>query len=466
MKKFHLVLCGMLSLIPPVFLSSCLTNSAIFGNTYAAMQDSRDTDASKYYDYKIKNFKFPDGKVADVYIFNTVKDQHGWFFAQREAIDPSYQKQQKENIAKYTAWLKESEFESIRARYKEWIAEARWTAKVKGPLTPFYKVYFALEEQYGKEKLIEMAKAQYAMPIISYYELSDLGELADYMTENSAASACFEDSTGVYMLTICPPKNLAALRKNTKEKKRHNGQMGYEVAYIPRSAYPKITPPKLTPAKVTPLDPSSLPDSDLSLNPVSPSEKSPYYYDANLANQLQWLAVKIACKGRYDMAYTGNFRAKNPHDYYTTSFIKSYLAANDGRASKGTTLFEGICFDYADFAYQELSDNRKNYSSRIKSFAMVGTFSNSQDIIAYRIAENGEAYDMTINRTPVVVYSHNRIRAHGGATNHAWFWVLATDGTMYWVDPTWTDNSGRPVYGIVRGGQEVQLEADSRYCAH
>ena len=59
------------------------------------------------------------------------------------------------------------------------------------------------------------------------------------------------------------------------------------------------------------------------------------------------------------MVYTGDFSAKNPTDYYKTRFIKKYLATNDGRASKGTTKVEGISFDYADFAYQELRDNKK-----------------------------------------------------------------------------------------------------------
>ena len=230
--------------------------------------------------------------------------------------------------------------------------------------------------------------------------------------------------------------------------------------------YPKINPPKISPAKVKPLNPDTLPDSDRDLKPVASSGNGEYYYDETLAYQLQWLAVKIACKGMYDMAYTGDFRAKNPTDYYKTSFIKKYLATNDGKASKGTTLFEGICFDYADFAYQELSDNKKSYSSRIAKFYMVGTFKDANDIIAYRLAAKGESSDMTINRTPVVVFSHNNIRAHDAATNHAWFWVQATDGTMYWVDPTWTDNSGRPVYGIVRGGQEIQLPYDKSLCVN
>ena len=95
---------------------------------------------------------------------------------------------------------------------------------------------------------------------------------------------------------------------------------------------------------------------------------------------------------------------------------------------------------------------------------MVGTFEDSENIITYRLAEKGETPDTTINRTPVVVYTQNHIKAHDGATGHAWFWVQSTDGTVYWVDPTWTDNSGRPVFGIVRGGKEIQLTPSSSLC--
>ncbi len=219
----------------------------------------------------------------------------------------------------------------------------------------------------------------------------------------------------------------------------------------------------MTPAKIQPFNPSAVPDSDRNLAPVTPNGNGAYYYDENLAYHLQWLAVKIACKGVYDMAYTGNFRQKNPVDYYKTSFIKNYLATNDGMASKGATLFEGICFDYADFAYQELKEKRKEYPN-VSGFWMVGTFNDPSTIVAYKIAGAGETPTTQINRTPVVIYSENHILAHDNATSHAWIWVQATDGTVYWVDPTWTDNTGRPVYGIVRGGQEIYLKPDSRFC--
>ena len=419
-----------LALLCLCFLTACASTP-----NSRAYEDGA-TDMTDYSDFKVENCKLPDGKVVTMYGFYKVSDGAKWQNIQSR----KYNEKEKERLRKL-------------------FGEEPWTPT--GPLSPFFKVLCGLIDKYGAEKVNKMLFSDTSA--ISYYNVEDLGELSSYLAVGGGVQGCYEDSTGVYLLTICPPKNLKQLQKNKAEQKRHEGQFGYEVAYIPRKMYADVKPVKLNPAKVTPFNPNNIPDSDRNLVPVISSGNGAYYYDNDLANELQWLAVTTACKGIYDMAYTGNFSQKNPTDYYQTKHIKKYLATNDGRASKGTTLFEGICFDYADFAYQELKQNKLNYP-RVANFWMVGTFSDPNDIVAYRLANEGEQSNFTINRTPVVVYNHNHIYAHDGATSHAWFWVQATDGIMYWVDPTWTDNSGRPVYGIVRGGREVQLEANPNYC--
>lgn len=469
MDKFYRALWCVAITLSLVLLSSCVS---LYPPVTQKMYDDRPENLSdsKYCGYKLEKYKLPDGKVADVYLFETMRTQAYWLNAQKFALLEDERKAYKERIEyceKELAYYSEPKNYSSKMidLYKYDIALYNWHLNVKGPMTPFYHYYTKLLEKYGSQKeLLKMAGIQSELFVVSYYKLEELGVLGDSLKVNSYASACYEDKKGVYWLRFSPPKDLVALRGNKKEQEKHSGEIGYEVVFIPREMYPKIEPPKLTPAKVTPFNPNNVPDSDRNLVPVTPSGNGAYYYDANLANQLQLLAVKVACKGVYDMAYTGDFRAKNPTDHYNTSFIKHYLATNDGRASKGTTLFEGICFDYADFAYQELKDNKSSYSPRIAKFYMVGTFKDANDIVAYRLAKDGETSDMTINKTPVVVFNHNHIYAHDGATNHAWFWVQATDGTMYWIDPTWTDNTGRPVYGIVRGGREVQLEPNPAYC--
>lgn len=472
--KNYKVFYGLAIMLLITTLGSCV--SMIYGDKGQKIYQDMPENLSdaEYCDYKVEKYKFPDGKVADVYVFEDIHDQALFLNLQKFALQEdgiaSGRKYYKKEIAyakEQIAYYSEPKHYSAKmiAMYNDTIARNNWHLNVKGPMTPFYQQYTKLLEQYGSQKeLLNLAKEQSELFVVSYYKAEELGVLGDSIVGNYA-SACYEDAKGVYWLRFSPPEDLVALRGNKKEQERHKGEIGYEVVYIPRSMYPKIDLPKLKPAKVMPYNPDSIPDSDHDLTPVAPAGNAEYYYDEDLTAQIQWLAVKIACKGIYDMAYTGDFSAKNPTDYYKTSFIKKYLASNEGKASKGTDLFEGICFDYADFSYRELRDHRNEYSSRIAKFWMVGTFEDANDIITYRIAQNGEKSNDTINGTPVVIFNHNHILAHKNAQKHAWFWIQSTDGTMYWVDPTWTDNSGHPVYGIVRGGKEIQLPYYPNLCA-
>ncbi len=423
---------GIVILFATLFLVSCASTP-----NRRALEDGA-TDVTNYSDFKVENCTLPDGKVVTMYGFYKAYDGVQWQNIQSR----KYNKKEMEELRKL-------------------FGKEPWAPT--GPLSPYWEVVGGLIDKYGAEKVNKMLFSD--ISAISYYSAEDLGELASYMATAVVAQGCYEDSTGVYLLTICPPKNLKVLQKNKAEQKKHEGQFGYEVSYIPRKMYEDIKPPKLKPAKVKPFNPNEIPNSDRNLVPVAPSGNGVYNYDANLADQLQWLAVTVACKGVYDMAYTGDFSAKNPKGYYTTRHIKSYLARED-EYSKGTLLFEGICFDYADFAYQEVKKNRLNYP-KVANFWMVGTFeqTGANDIVSYRIANTGEVPNWTINNTPVVINSHNHVYAHDGVTGHAWFWVKATDGIIYWVDPTWTDSEGRPVYGIVQDGvREVQLEPNPAYC--
>lgn len=360
-----------------------------------------------HYDKKIEKLTFPDGKVADAYLFNKAIEGSAWY---------------------YTEW------------------------DTKGSVV--YPVAQAVARNGG---------GTIDISLLSYYAIEDLGQLSKYAHEDFSAFGVLESTNGYYVLSIAPPGHF---RNDISERtaRKHKGQLVYKIAYVPKQAYEPVQPVVIPTSKKTTIDPSTIPNSDRQIIPAKPTNNGAYYYNANLAYQLQWLAVRIACIGTYDMAYTGDFRAKNPTDHYTTRFIKSYLAKS-GQTTRGTLLFEGICFDYADFMYQEIKQNWHRYNNLgITQYWMVGTFADSNDIITYRVANSEEQSTMTINGIPVVVFAHNRIQAHNGATNHAWIWAQSYDGTMYWVDPTWTDNLGRPVYGVVRGGQEVQLTPSTDLC--
>ncbi|MDE6704405.1 MAG: hypothetical protein K2J81_00675 [Treponemataceae bacterium] len=373
--------------------------------------------ATNFHEYtqKIEKVTFPDGKVADAYLFDKSIEAAAWFAT-------------------------------------EWYTEG----------SVVYPVAQAYDKNGGRD-------AADISPL-SYYTIEDLGQLAAYAHEDFGAYGILEDEKGYYVLSISPPIRYRYVDIDAKTAKQHKGELAYKIAYMPKEAYKPVEPFTIPPSKEKTIDPSSIPDSDKQIVPTKATGNGTYYYDKNIAYELQWLAVKIACKGRYDMAYTGDFFTKDPFDHYTTSLIK-HLYTKPGVTTEGLDgLFEGICFNYADHAYREMKENWNHYNKLgIMRYWMVGTFANPSDIIAYRIANPGEQPTMTINRRPVIVYTHNRIQAHRNlagrsATSHAWFWAQSKDGTTYWIDPTWTDNLGRPVYGIVRGNEEITLTPSSDLC--
>lgn len=458
MKKLLKIIIAVGASITTCLLTSCATMKDLFyAPHFSEAEKVLAPDLTEYTDYAVEKCKLPDGKIVTVYVFLNPGDQLRWQNKQSQKFDKELQKEHEKKIAREESYKKGLTGPSavlFKSSVDDRIASYRWYPT--GPLTPFWKAYFGLVDKYGKDvstkKIIDLTEP------ISYYTKEDLGQLSQYMTtDNAVAQACYEDSNGIYLLTIAKPQYMEKMI-SIDMRIKHKDEFAYQVNFIPKEWY-KSQPLKLNPAKTRPYDSSQVPDSDRDFAPIISSGDGAYYYDKKLADSLQWLAVKIACKGVYEMAYTGNSNMKNPKDYYNTSMIKKYLASNDGKASRGTTLFEGLCFDYADFAYQELKDNRKDYPN-VANFWMVGTFEDSSTIVQYRIANANESPNSTINRTPVVIDKYSHTRAHDNATNHAWFWVQGTDGVIYWVDPTWTDNTGRPVYGIVRNGLETPLEPD------
>jgi hypothetical protein len=78
--------------------------------------------------------------------------------------------------------------------------------------------------------------------------------------------------------------------------------------------------------------------------------------------ELQRLAMITACIGQYNNAQTENYTLGDPVDYYTPPDIRAYLTAASGDRTR-TTTFCGICFDYAQAAYDEIKNNRSRYES-------------------------------------------------------------------------------------------------------
>jgi len=188
----------------------------------------------------------------------------------------------------------------------------------------------------------------------------------------------------------------------------------------------------------------------------------------DLADLLQDLAIQTACLGMYSSAETGitDFAGRfiDPPDWYTPPMMAQRFAQMSGRMTR-TITFYGICFDYAQFAWDDINRFQEVYNRtgmRDRQFFIAVTFNDPNTIFLFYPVTADRA-TRTLNGVPVREHSRHQIIAHDRATNHAWLWVQHSNGTWYWIDPTWTDNTGYPWWGIVENGREVQYYPSSRY---
>jgi hypothetical protein len=87
----------------------------------------------------------------------------------------------------------------------------------------------------------------------------------------------------------------------------------------------------------------------------------------DLAELLQDLAIQTACLGMYSSAEAGLLdyvtnRYVDPPNWYTPSMMNTRFAAMSGARTRIDT-FYGICFDYAQFAYEDIKKYQATYNA-------------------------------------------------------------------------------------------------------
>jgi len=194
----------------------------------------------------------------------------------------------------------------------------------------------------------------------------------------------------------------------------------------------------------------------------------------SFTDAIQDLAVRTACIGLYSMSEAGNEHAQDPCDYYSPKMIAQRLSNESGIMTR-TQTFYGVCFDYAQFAYNYVKDNANWYRSkgmRENQFWIAGTDENPNQI---ELQYPGTSSNYTKIQNGVYVKvpakgGYNPVKTHKDlskkrAVHHSWIWIQRSDGVQFWIDPTWTDNLGFVVYGYVSdSGEEIQCRPDKKYC--
>jgi opacity protein-like surface antigen len=191
----------------------------------------------------------------------------------------------------------------------------------------------------------------------------------------------------------------------------------------------------------------------------------------DLADILQDLAVQTACLGMYsateaEPSVLVASRYDDPPDWYNPPMMANRFAAMSGNMTRITT-FYGVCFDYAQFAWDDIKKYQKSYNEAgMKGQQWYIAAANAGDpntIILYDPVSKEKATTIS-NGVYLKEKEHHKVSAHDGASGHAWLWVQHNNGTWYWIDPTWTDNTGYVWWGIVENGKEVTYYPDADYC--
>jgi len=193
-------------------------------------------------------------------------------------------------------------------------------------------------------------------------------------------------------------------------------------------------------------------------------------YADEFADILQDLAIQTACLGMYSSTQAGAVdtftnRFIDPPDWYTPPMMASRFADMSGNMTH-TITFYGICFDYALFAWYDIQEYKEMYNNagmKKNEWYIAITLPNDPNTIILYVPAAPDSATRTWNGFPVREVGKHRVRAHDDAKGHAWLWVQHNNGTWYWIDPTWTDNTGYPWWGIVRENKEVQYYPDPYY---
>ncbi len=180
--------------------------------------------------------------------------------------------------------------------------------------------------------------------------------------------------------------------------------------------------------------------------------------------------MQTACIGQYSATQAGGGWNDDPHDYYTPKMLAERFKKMSGDMTR-TTTFYGVCFDYAQFAWDDI----KKYQSSYNKAGMI----NQEWYLVYVASDSNklqledpvsaEKADVIHNGISLKKKYEKNVKAHKGlngvrATYHEWLWIQRSDGVWFWIDPTWTDNLGYVVYGYVANGEEIQLRPDEKFC--
>jgi len=167
---------------------------------------------------------------------------------------------------------------------------------------------------------------------------------------------------------------------------------------------------------------------------------------------LQMKAVETACYGTYVIP-----GSNPPYDYYTVSSLSRFQSSNNGQITSVKN-FIGVCMDYSVWMFNSIIENKiifERYGMKQNQlFIAVSSSNPNNGITLYKLSNRNNA-DVSMNGYYFKRHHILSVTPHKNNTNHAWIIIQHNNGTWFWVDPTWTDNTGRVIFGVIENNKEI-----------
>lgn len=184
-------------------------------------------------------------------------------------------------------------------------------------------------------------------------------------------------------------------------------------------------------------------------------------------DRIQLITFITACAGQYSAIQAGYDSNKVIGNYYTPEMYADGFKSMSGNRTS-TQLFYGICTDYAFAEWNYINRYKTslmNIGMKEDGFFIVDVNKEKPNIIQlFRpVIDDGTESNYVLNGIEMVKVSEIQAQPHENVTNHAWIWIQKNNDEWYWMDPTFSDNTGYIHFGQVINGKEIYLESNPKY---
>ncbi len=191
----------------------------------------------------------------------------------------------------------------------------------------------------------------------------------------------------------------------------------------------------------------------------------PLFADEFLDN-IQLIAFITACAGQYSTIQAGYDSNRKVGNYYTPEMYADGFKSMSGNRTS-TQMFYGVCADYAFAAWNYIHQYKDYFVSigmkKDGFFIVAVDEDNKINLFKPKLDEEKTKSNYVLNGIEMITIASYQVHPHENVTHHSWIWIQKNNDDWYWMDPTFSDNTGYIHCGQVINGEEIYLESNPKY---